>query len=297
MKYKVGTRESKLAVLQAEAVCKKLVAVNPNLSIEQFELVKIRTIGDRIIHKNLSEIGGKNLFIKEIEEAILSKDIDFAVHSLKDMTAKLDPSFVIAACLERVDPRDAFISMRYKSIHELPINALLGTSSIRRKFLALHYRPDLMVVSFRGNVLTRIDKLKQNQVDATFLAVSGLQRLNVNPSFYHPLSTEEFLPAISQGVVGVECLASNEKVQLLLESINHEQTYICNQAERGFLESLDADCNSPVAAYAQILEGKISLECLVISSDGKIHKDKMTAPINEAWDIGYTAGLKLKIFL
>ncbi|MEK6734245.1 MAG: hydroxymethylbilane synthase [Pseudomonadota bacterium] len=261
------------------------------------EFIKIKTTGDRILNKNLSDIGGKNLFIKEIEEALIEKQIDFAVHSLKDMTANLDNRLCIAACLKREDPRDAFVSLKYKNINELPEGGLIGTSSIRRKSVVLSERPDLMVVSFRGNVLTRLDKLKQNQVDATFLAVSGLKRLGIDKALYYPLPFDEFLPAISQGVIGVECLAENEVMKILLSSINHEETHICNQAERGFLESLDADCNSPVAAYAKIINDEVHLDCLVINQDNKIFKETVTGPKIGAWDLGYSVGLRLKIFL
>ena len=297
MKYRVGTRESKLAVIQAELVCKSLVEAHPDLSLSQFELVKIKTSGDKNINKNLADIGGKNLFIKEIEEALLEEKIDFAVHSLKDMTAKLNPEFIIAACLKREDPRDAFISLKYKSLHDLPSGALIGTSSIRRKYMAMHYRPDLMTMPFRGNVQTRLDKLKQNQVDATFLAVAGLKRLNISEKQYHPIETKEFLPAISQGVIGVECLAKDFEMQNLLSTINHLETYICNQAERGFLEGLDASCNSPIAAYAELDGDYIHLDCLVINSNGKQHKSNISGPSQDAWSMGYKVGLKLKAFL
>lgn len=297
MKYRVGTRESKLAVLQAELVCKKLVEKNKDLSINQFELVKIKTQGDKILYKNLADIGGKNLFVKEIEEALIDGQIDFAVHSLKDMTAKINPDLIVAACLERCDPRDAFISVKYKDLYDLPDGALIGTSSIRRKYLALSYRPDLLVAPFRGNVLTRLEKLSQNQVDATFLAVSGLKRLKIDKSLYTPLEVSEFLPAVSQGIIGVECLAKDFEMQQLLSSINHLDTYICNQAERGFLESLDADCNSPIAAYAKLENDKVHLECLVINYNGVQHKESVIGEAQDAWRLGYEMGLKLKAFL
>jgi hydroxymethylbilane synthase len=297
MKYRVGTRESKLAVLQAELVCKKLVEKNKDLSIDQFELIKIKTQGDKILYKNLADIGGKNLFVKEIEEALLDGKIDFAVHSLKDMTAKINPDLIVASTLERCDPRDAFISVKYKNLYDLPDGALIGTSSIRRKYLALSYRPDLLIAPFRGNVLTRLEKLSQNQVDATFLAVSGLKRLKIDKSLYTPLEVSEFLPAVSQGIIGVECLAKDFEMQQLLSSINHLDTYICNQAERGFLESLDADCNSPIAAYAKLAGEKVRLECLVISYNGVQHKESVIGEAQDAWRLGYEMGLKLKAFL
>lgn len=297
MQYKVGTRESKLAVIQAELVCRKLIEANPDLSIDNFKLVKIKTTGDKILHKNLSDIGGKNLFVREIEQALAEGEIDFAVHSLKDMTARLDDNFVIAACLQREDPRDAFVSIKYKNLLELPEGALIGTSSIRRKYMALHSRPDLMTVTFRGNVLTRIEKLKQNQVDATFLAMAGLKRLNIDKQFYHPMAIDHFLPAISQGVIGIEARAKDLHIQKLLETINHQETYLCNQAERGFLESLDADCNAPVAAYAELNGDIIQMHCLVIDQKGKHYKKYIEGNINEAWSLGYRIGLSLKDFL
>jgi hydroxymethylbilane synthase len=297
MKYKVGTRDSKLALVQAEIVCKSLVQANPELSIDQFELVKIKTIGDKILTKDLSEIGGKNLFIKEIEESLLQGKIDFAVHSLKDMTAILDKELVIASCLEREDPRDAFVSLKYKSLKELPQGSLIGTSSIRRKYIALHYRSDLKTTSFRGNVLTRLEKLKQGQVEATFLAVAGLKRLDIDESFYTPLEIDEFLPSMSQGVIGVECRKDNKSIYNLLRSINHLDTEYSTKAERGFLECVDADCNSPMAAYATIKDEIVSLDCLIIDDDGVFHRTKVKGPVNEAYDIGYKAGLELREFL
>ncbi len=297
MKYRVGTRDSKLALIQAELVCEALVNANPHLSISQFELVKIKTLGDKIQHKNLVDIGGKNLFIKEIEEVLIAKEIDFAVHSLKDMTAKLNPRLIIAACMEREDPRDALISENYKNLAELPNAALIGTSSIRRKYLALHYRPDLMRIAFRGNVLTRIDKLKQKQVDATFLAMSGLKRLEIDPHLYHPIEIDEFLPAISQGVIGVECRLEDSNLYQLLRSINYHETEIATISERGFLECLEADCSIPIAAYATISNKQINLDCLVIDPQGKIHKTNIKGNIEEAHNLGYEAGLRLKPFL
>ena len=297
MEYRIGTRDSKLALAQTELVCKALLNANPHLSYDQFKIVKIKTIGDKIQNKNLSEIGGKNLFIKEIEEALLLKEIDFAVHSLKDMTANLDKRLSISACLEREDPRDAFLSCNYKNIDELPKGSTIGTSSIRRKSIVLNYRPDLKVIPFRGNVLTRIEKLKQNQVDATFLAIAGLKRLDIEENLYHPLEITEFLPAISQGIIGVECLKDNNHIYQLLRSINHLETEICTKAERAFLECLEADCSVPIAAYATLENGQINLDCLVINSKGKIYQDSIKGPAEDAHDLGYKMGAKLRSFL
>lgn len=297
MKYKIGTRDSKLALIQTDLVCKELLKNNPNLSSEQFEIIKIKTTGDKILNKNLNEIGGKNLFIKEIEEALIDKKIDFAVHSLKDMTANLDKRLVLAAHLEREDPRDAFVSLDYQKLNDLPLNAVIGTSSIRRKFLSLSFRPDLNVVSFRGNVQTRIKKLSQNQVQATFLAMAGLKRLNMDSKIYTPLDIEDFLPAISQGIIGVQCNKNDSIIYELLRSINHKETEIITEAERGFLECLEADCSVPIAAYATINKNNILLRCLAINSQGIIRKESIEAPISESPNIGFEMGMKFKKFI
>lgn len=297
MKYRIGTRDSKLALTQTELVCESLIKSNPDLSYNQFEIVKTKTIGDKVLNKNLSEIGGKNLFIKEIEEALLDNRIDFAVHSLKDMTANLHPEASIAACLKREDPRDALISHNYNTLSDLPEGAIVGTSSIRRASIALHYRPDLKIVPFRGNVLTRIEKLKQNQVDATFLAMAGIRRLNIEEHIYSPLKIEEFLPAISQGIIGVECRKKDNHIYKLLRSINHPETEICTTAERAFLECLEADCSVPIAAYATLKDDQIKLDCLVINSKGEIFRDKARGDAKDAHKIGHEMGIKLKPFL
>lgn len=297
MKYKIGTRDSKLALTQTKIVCDALIKNNSSLSYEQLEIVKIKTVGDKILNKNLIEIGGKNLFIKEIEEALLEKKIDFAVHSLKDMTAKLDDRLAIAACFEREDPRDAFVSYKYKNLSSLPIGAVIGTSSIRRASYVQSVRPDLKIIPFRGNVLTRLDKLERGVADATFLAVAGLKRLGINEDLYSILEIDDFLPAISQGVIGVECLKENQHAYNLLRSINHKETEICNLAERAFLECLDADCSVPLAAYANLFEDKIHLKGLVINSMGEIKESSIVGFTADAKKLGYEIGMKLKNFM
>jgi hydroxymethylbilane synthase len=297
MKYKIGTRDSKLALIQTDLVCKELIKNNPNLRLEQFELVKIKTIGDKIQNKNLQEIGGKNLFIKEIEEALIDKKIDFAVHSLKDMTANLDSRLKIAACLKRENPCDAFVSLKYKNFNDLPIGSTIGTSSIRRKYIALNKRPDLNVIPFRGNVLTRLEKLRNNQVDATFLAVSGLKRLNIDQKLYRQIEIQDFLPSISQGVIGVECRLEDKDLLQLLSSINDTETEICTIAERAYLEYMEADCTVPIAAYATLEENQIFLKTLVIDKDYNFHKFNINGNISEAHDMGIKAGRMLKTHL
>ncbi|MGB4191132.1 MAG: hydroxymethylbilane synthase [Rickettsiales bacterium] len=294
MKYKVGTRDSKLALRQTQLVIEALTQKNPQITLDQFEIVKIKTKGDNILNKNLSEIGGKNLFVKEIEDALLDNQIDFAVHSLKDLTGNLDPKLTIAACLEREDPRDAFVSLQYESLASLPHGSVVGTSSIRRKSIALAYHPYLVAIPFRGNVLTRLEKLKQKQVDATFLAVAGLKRLGIDQTLYTPLHTDDFLPAVSQGIIGVQCNKSDDKIINLLAHINHLETEIITRAERSFLECLNADCTTPIAAYATLNQESINLECLVINSHGKIFRENIQASSKDASKIGYEMGIKFK---
>lgn len=294
---RIGSRDSKLALIQTEIVCEKLLKANSHLSPKDFDIVKIKTTGDKILHKNLNEIGGKNLFVKELEMALLQGNIDFAVHSLKDMTGKMHQDLCLAAHLEREDPRDAFISLKYKSLLELPLNAVLGTSSIRRKSIALNVRPDLEVISFRGNVQTRLAKLEENHAAATYLAMAGLKRLNIDSNIYTALDIEEFLPAVSQGIIGVQCRKNDHKIFDLLLSINHEQTAIVTKAERGFLEYLDADCSMPIAAYGSIDNKTINLKCLVVDAKGKIIKDEFASYIDDAQNIGIEAGKKLKAFI
>lgn len=297
MKYKIGTRDSKLALTQTEIVCENLIKNNPELKAEQFEIIKIKTIGDKILDKNLKDIGGKNLFIKEIEESLFDNRIDFAVHSLKDMTANLDEKLIIAACLKREDPRDAFVSLKYKNFIDLPKGAIVGTSSIRREYMALNYRPDLSIISFRGNVLTRLKKLKDEQVDASFLAVAGLKRLNIDKKLYSILELDHFLPSISQGVIGIECRKDNKHIINLLRSINDIETEVCTKAERAYLEYMNADCSVPIAAYAQINDNQIFLKALVIDNKHQFHKFNINGPIDKAVELGKEAGAMLKIYL
>lgn len=297
MKYKIGTRDSKLALTQTEIVCENLIKNNPELKAEQFEIIKIKTIGDKILDKNLKDIGGKNLFIKEIEESLFDNRIDFAVHSLKDMTANLDEKLIIAACLKREDPRDAFVSLKYKNFIDLPKGAIVGTSSIRREYMALNYRPDLSIISFRGNVLTRLKKLKDEQVDASFLAVAGLKRLNIDTKLYSILELDHFLPSISQGVIGIECRKDNKHIINLLRSINDIETEVCTKAERAYLEYMNADCSVPIAAYAQINDNQIFLKALVIDNKHQFHKFNINGPIDKAVELGKEAGAMLKIYL
>lgn len=297
MKFRIGTRDSKLALKQTEIVCKLLLEHNSQLTMNNFEIIPIKTQGDKILNKNLVDFGGKNLFVKELEDALNDSRVDFVVHSLKDMTGKLNDKFVIAACLEREDPRDAFVSVNYRNFEDLPEKAVLGTSSVRRKYLALAKRKDLNIIPFRGNVLTRLEKLKRNEADGTFLAMSGLNRLNISSDIYVPLSLQESLPAPCQGIIAVECKRDDNRIINLISPINDHNTQICSLAERGFLEELDADCSTPLAAYAFLDDDIIYLDALVINNIGIITRKKWQANKNLAKEIGREAARYLRAYL
>ncbi len=292
-KIRIGTRGSKLALAQAEQV--KSLIIKEGFSKESVEIIKIVTTGDRILDQPLYEIGGKALFTKELEEALLQDRIDMAVHSLKDIPAIINENLVIASVLEREDPRDAFISYQYSKLSELPKGGVIATSSVRRKSLVLSYRGDLQTVPLRGNVTTRMDKLKEGKFLATILAMAGLNRLGIKEKCIYPIDTKEFLPAVAQGAIGIECSKSRTEILEILNKINHKQTEICVNSERAFLEVLEGTCQTPLAAFASLENDVIKLECLVASLDGSvIYKTTRTGSIKEAIEIGLDAGKELK---
>ena len=225
-------------------------------------------MGDKIQDRALSEIGGKGLFTKEIEEGLLSGQIDIAVHSMKDMPTELPEHLEISVFLEREDPRDSFISNDYSSIEDLPSGAVVGTSSLRRKAQLLAFRSDLKIIEFRGNVQTRLDKLDKGVADCTFLAMAGLKRLGLKKLTSRPISISEMLPAVAQGIIGVERRIEDGYIESLLKDINHIPTMIMAQAERAMLEILDGSCATPIAGLAIIDDNKITLKGEVLKVDG-----------------------------
>jgi hydroxymethylbilane synthase len=291
-KIRIGTRASRLALTQAELVRESLAKAN-NLDLAQIEIVPMITTGDKIQDRNLSEIGGKGLFTKEIEEALIAGSIDLAVHSMKDMPAILPENLEISAILEREDPRDALIANDASSISQLPLNSIIGSSSSRRKSQLLHLRPDLNIINFRGNIDTRLIKLTNKQVNATLLAVSGLKRLNFDQNLYHIISDEEMLPAVAQGAIGIESKVGC-KIKHLIDKINHVDSEICIKAERGFLEGLGASCATPIAALAEIKDDRIYLRCLIAKRDGSIIKQtRRIGSISSAYVMGLDAAHEL----
>lgn len=263
---KIGTRRSPLALIQTNLVVDQIKIHYPNINCE---IVPIITSGDLIKDKNLYDIGGKALFLKEIENALINGEIDLAVHSLKDVPCKLPLELMICAVLESEDARDVFVCLDYKSIEELPFASKVGTSSVRRKVLIQRKRPDLKIVTFRGNVDSRIKKLMQGDVDATILAYSSLKRLGLFDTQYcHLIETKEMLPSVGQGVIAIEIRKNDNKMQEICNKINHCETWELMQAGRAFLEYLDANCKTPVAAYSTYIGNDIHTEFMLSDFDG-----------------------------
>lgn len=266
---KIGTRGSPLALLQAQMTVNALVNAHPALVCE---IVTITTSGDwrpEEGENRLSEKeGGKGLFIKEIEAALMDGRIDCAVHSMKDVPSFLPEGASVDHVLPRADMRDALICFQANSIESLPHGATVGTSSMRRQAFLLHRRPDLNIVPLRGNVQTRIDKLKGGQVDATFLAMAGLRRLDIDGDFIHPLSVDTMRPACGQGIVAIETRSKDAQTRGLIDAIHHHETGLCAAAERAALQVLDGSCHTPIGSYASLNNGEMTLIVTVALTDG-----------------------------
>lgn len=289
---RIGTRGSKLALLQAEEVSGKLIAKNPDIKTE---IVIINTTGDNIQDRNLTEIGGKGLFTKELEEQLISGEIDIAVHSMKDIPADIDSKFTIEAILKREDFHDAFISYGYNHFEDLPEGAVVGSSSPRRIAQALAIRPDLKFVPFRGNINTRLKKLADGEVKGTFLAVAGLKRAGLISNIVNPINTEEMLPAAAQGAIGIEIRSGNNKIADLLKPLADKETTICVEAERKFLKEFGGTCQTPIAALAEINNNKINIRCLIANFTGtKILSAKRNGNIGDSNKMALDAALELK---
>jgi hydroxymethylbilane synthase len=291
---RIGTRGSPLALVQARAVRARLAAA---MGVEEdgIELVVIRTTGDIIQDRTLAEEGGKGLFTKEIEEALLDGRVDLAVHSAKDMPTVLPGGLILAACLEREDPRDVFISRKARSLAELPKAASLGTASLRRQAIAMRARPDLRVTPLRGNVETRLRKLDAGEVDATLLALAGLRRLGLTEHATHVMSADEFLPAVAQGAIGIETRTDNKHVRDILAGIDHADTSTAVACERSFLEALDGSCTTPIAGHAMIAGDAVQFRGLIARPDGSAaHDIAGTGHRKDAIIIGREAGRELK---
>lgn len=260
---RIGTRGSALALWQAGWVRDSLMAGHPGLRVT---LVPIKTTGDKILDVPLAQVGGKGLFVKELEEALLSGVADLAVHSMKDVPSEFPEGLGLGPILEREDPRDALLAVRFGSLAALPVGAVVGSSSLRRRSQLLHRRPDVQVVSLRGNVNTRIAKLEEGQFDAIVLAAAGVKRLQLTRWVVEYL--EEMLPAVWQGAVGIEYRLGDERVGRLIAPLDHEPTRQCLWAERAMLSRLEGGCQVPIAAHAVLNGGVLTLEGMVAELDG-----------------------------
>jgi hydroxymethylbilane synthase len=267
-KIRIGTRGSPLALAQAREVCERLEAAHGPGRLAP-EVRTIRTSGDRIQDRPLADAGGKGLFTKEIEEALLAGEIDIAVHSMKDMPTLLPAGLAVHCFLPREDVRDAFISAKAPRLADLPRGARVGTSSLRRQAQVRHLRPDLVVVPLRGNVDTRLRKLEAGEADATLLACAGLKRLGLEARITAPVPAEEMLPAVAQGAIGVETRAEDLAMAQLLAPVNHEPTALAVTAERAFLARLEGSCRMPIAALAEVAGERFAIRGMILTPDGR----------------------------
>ena len=290
----IATRESALALWQANFIRDRLMEAHPGLEVN---LLGMTTKGDQWLSAPLKEIGGKGLFSKEIEEAMADNRIDLAVHSMKDVETILADGFVIAAVLERADPRDSWISSSGHGLDDMPTGAKVGTASLRRRAQVLARRPDLEIVPFRGNVGTRLRKLAEGQADATLLAQAGLDRLGMSDTATEILAPSIMLPPAAQGAVGVECRANDEIVLQALAPLNHAETELTTMAERALLGALDGSCRTPIGAYATLNKtGGIHIEGLLANDEGtKSWRASRTGLVADAAALGAEIGAELRL--
>lgn len=264
---RIGTRTSNLALAQVAEIHLMIAEHFPDIKIE---IVTITTSGDKIKEENLAKFGGKGLFIKELEEALIDDKIDLAIHSAKDVPPQVNNATEIVAFTQRLDPRDCLISHKYKNINDLPKNATIGTSSPRRKAMLLKHCSDLKIINFRGNVDTRLRKaLEEGLVDATILAVAGLERLGKNQLIQQAINIDEMLPAGGQGSLAIQIRKDHDQLAKMIAKINHRDSSVCIQAERAFLQELGASCNSAVGVYGEIKNKKLFLKTMILDQDGQ----------------------------
>ncbi|MDE0590678.1 hydroxymethylbilane synthase [Halocynthiibacter sp. C4] len=291
---KIGTRGSPLALAQAHETRARLMAAH-DLPEEAFEVIVIKTTGDRVQDRALREIGGKGLFTKEIEEALLSGGIDIAVHSMKDMPVEQPDGLALTTYLPREDVRDAFISPEFNGLADLPKGAVVGTSSLRRHAQLKQVRPDLEVVEFRGNVQTRLRKLSEGVATCTFLAMAGINRLKMNDVPATPIDVNDMLPAVAQGAIGIEQRQDDSAVSELLQPIHDAPTGQRLAAERAFLAELDGSCETPIAGLAELDGANIRLRGEIIRPDGSESiSGEISGPIEDGVSLGRTLAKQLR---
>jgi len=295
---RIGTRGSPLALAQAYETRRRLIGNFPELEDEgAIEICVMKTQGDMILDKSLMELGGKGLFTKELDTALLGDEVDICVHSMKDVPTWLPDGTVLPCNLPREDTNDAFITAgsKYKTIADLPDGAVIGTASLRRQAQLLSQNPTLKCVNFRGNVQTRLRKLDEGVVDATLLAIAGLKRMEMQDCATAVLDWEEMLPAVAQGAIGIQCRSDDARSRRYIDALNCRDTHVCVNCERAFLAALDGNCKTPIAGQAKIVEGKITFRGLIAMPDGSLrYETEATGEIADAVDIGRKAGEELK---
>ena len=290
----IGSRGSKLAIIYAQMAKDKLVQ-NTKFNSDEIIIKEIKTEGDQIQNVRLSEVGGKGLFSTNIENELLKKNIDIAVHALKDMPSEETEGLLTSCFLERNDPREILISKRNEHLKDLPLNAIVGTSSFRREFQIKRIRKDLKCKLIRGNVDTRIRRLKENSYDAIILSYAGINSLGLGKNISQTFSTTELIPCAGQGVIALQCRNNDEELIELLKKINHQSTHSSIKAERNVLKVLEGDCETAVGVFASINGDKITLEAELFSLDGsKRFHLKSSENIDKANELGIEIGKTLK---
>ena len=293
-KFIVGSRGSKLSLAYSRHVKNLLIKSNSQFDDNSIEIKIIKTSGDIFQNKRISDIGGKGVFSKQIEEELLDSKIDLAVHSLKDLPSRMTEGLCVNAVVKRNDPRDAFLSYSNKSFNELKPQSKIGTSSFRRQAQINLLRNDLKIVAMRGNIDTRIKKLKNQEFDAIVLSLAGILMLNLGNQVKEIFTTDQMLPAIGQGTIALQCKKDDQKTLNILQSVNDKETYYCIQAERALLEAIGGDCDTAIAGIAKLSNQKISLKSELFSNDGnKKFEFQSSGHFKEAKEIGYKVGKEL----
>jgi len=291
---RIGTRGSPLALAQAEEVKRRLLAAHA-LPPEAALIVPISTTGDRITDRPLADAGGKGLFTKEIDEALIAGTVDLAVHSAKDLPTRLAEGTVIAACLPRADVRDAFIARTAKTLAELPAGAVLGTSSLRRQAMALRLRPDLRIVNLRGNVDTRLRRIEEGVADATLLAAAGLTRLGLLFNAASLIEPDDWLPAVGQGIIAITARTGDAATADRLAAIDDSDASVALTTERAFLDVLDGSCRTPIGGLALLADGGIRFRGIIVTPDGRrAHATERRGATSQAAALGAEAGAELR---
>lgn len=288
MKIKVGSRDSVLAMAQTNIVIEQIKNFYKNI---EFEIIPIKTKGDKILNISLDKIGGKGLFINELEKALTTRTIDMAVHSMKDIPTNIGEGLTIVAYSEREDARDVLLSNKYKNLREMPAGSILGTSSLRRKMQVLSINPDLNIKLLRGNIITRIKKLEVEEYDAIILAMAGLKRLDLQNKASYIFSTDEIIPAVCQGIMGIEIRQDNELINIL-SCIDNKISRQCAIAERAFMKTINGGCSIPMGAYAEIMGDRMNIKGFYCAEATKtIVNHTISGDIKDAEILGTELGL------